>query len=52
VYVEYLETLKKNIVVWKVVADGYFKVRSYLSSVSDFQLHTDFLMAISIGFKV
>jgi len=37
---------------WKVVTGGHFKVHSYLSLVSDFQLHSNFLMAVSISFKV
>ena len=34
------------------ITDGYFTVCSYLSWVSDFQLHSDFLMAASINLKL
>jgi len=46
-YVEYFKTAKNVLSgAWKAVIDGYFKVHSYLSLVSDFQLHSNFLMAV------
>ena len=46
-YVEYFKTFKKRSVGWKVVTGAYFKVRSYFAQVSDFQLQSNFLMAVS-----
>ena len=31
---------------WKVVTGAYFKVRSYFTQVSDFQLQSNFLVAV------
>ena len=42
-----LQNLKKHTVGWKVVTGAYFKVRSYFTRVSDFQLQSNFLMAES-----
>ena len=50
-YVEYSKTLKKRTVWWKVVTGAYFKVRSYFARVSDFQLQSNFLMAVSSAQK-
>ena len=47
-YVEYFKIKKKqHSVGWKVVTGAYFKVRSYFARVSDFQLQSNFLMAVS-----
>ena len=46
-YVEYFETFLKGTVGWKVVTGAYCKERSYFVRVSDFQLHSNFLMAVS-----
>ena len=43
--------LKKRSVGWKVVTGAYFKVRSYFARVSDFQLQSNFLMAVSSAQK-
>ena len=36
---------------WKVVTGAYFKVRSYFARVSDFQLQSNLLMAVSSAQK-
>ena len=47
-YVEYFKTFKKKRTVgWKVVTGVYFKGRSYFTRVSNFQLQSNFLMAVS-----
>ena len=38
-------------VEWKVVTGAYFKGHSYFARVSDFQLHRNFLMAVSSAQK-
>ena len=43
----YVEYFKKRTVGWKVVTGAYFKVHSYFARVSDFQLQSNFLMAVS-----
>ena len=45
-YVEYFKTLKHT-VGWKVVTGAYFKVCSYFARVSDVQLQSNFLLAVS-----
>ena len=47
----YVEYFKKRTVGWKVVTGAYFKVRSYFTRVSDFQLQSKFLMAVSSAQK-
>jgi len=46
-----LRNFEKPTVAWKVATDGYFKVHSYLSLVSDFQLNSNFLMAVTTTLK-
>ena len=51
-YVEYFKTFKNVATVgWKVVTGAYFKVCSYFARVSDFQLQSNFLMAVSSAQK-
>ena len=47
----YVEYFKKCSVGWKVVTGAYFKVRSYFTRVSNFQLQSNFLMAVSSAQK-
>ena len=46
-----LENFKKRTVGWKVVTGAYFTGCSYFARVSDFQLHSNFLMAVSSAQK-
>ena len=47
-----LYNFKKRTVKWKVVTGAYFKWHSYFARVSDFQLHSDFLMAVYSAHKI
>ena len=49
--VMYNTDFKKRSVGWKVVTGAYFKVCSYFAWVSDFQLQSNFLMAVSSAEK-
>ena len=46
-----LKMLMQHFETWKVVTGAYFKGCSYFAQISNFQLHSNFLMAVSSAQK-